>query len=98
MFLAKLLLAAGIICGLLYAVNHFRRELSGRKSGGLVVAGIKKAQRDGPNEMEKFIADYRAQTAQAAISGAGVDPRPEHMLGLGSTPAPEIAACAVCAR
>ncbi len=82
MFLAKLLLAAGIICGLLYAVNHFRRELSGRKSGGLVVAGIKKAQRDGPNEMEKFIAGYRAQSAQAAISGDGVDPRPEHVLGI----------------
>ncbi len=82
MFLVKLLLAAGIIFGLLYAVNCIHREFSRRKSGGLVVAVMKKAQHDVPNEMEKFIADYRAQTARAVISGTAVDPGTEHTLGI----------------
>ncbi|MSQ59020.1 MAG: hypothetical protein EXR36_05100 [Betaproteobacteria bacterium] len=80
MFLVKLLVAIGIICGLIYGLNRYRNELLGRKSGGLVVAGMKKARRDGPNEMEKFMANYRAQTARAALAVA--DPAPEHTLGI----------------
>ncbi|MFN0317152.1 MAG: hypothetical protein ACKVQA_19195 [Burkholderiales bacterium] len=80
MFFVKLLVAVGIIAGLLYGFNRYRNELLGRKSGGLVISGMKKARGDGPNEMEKFIADYRAQTAKAALAVA--DPEREHKLGI----------------
>jgi hypothetical protein len=80
MFVLKLLLAVGITGGVLYALNRYRNEFLGRKSGGLVISGMKKARRDGPNEMEKFIADYRAQTAKAALAVA--DPAREHKLGI----------------
>jgi hypothetical protein len=79
-------LAAGLIIGVLYGFYRIRREVIGRgKSGGLIAAGMKKA--NGVNELEQFIASYRANAARTALSPHAIDPAPEHNLGTAlSTP------------
>lgn len=82
MLIIKLLLGLAITIAVLYGVYRVHLHLKGGSTGsGLVWAGIRKARGQQTGDLERFIADYRAQQSPA-LAAQIIDSTPDHTLGV----------------
>lgn len=82
MFDVTLWVALAIIVALLFGLHRVHRALRGRAPAApLVSRGIGRARKEGPNDLERFISDYRAQQG-SALAAPLLDAAPDHQLGI----------------
>lgn len=85
MFALKLTVSVIIVAAVLYGLYRVQRGLRmqshGMVEGGLVSRGIRKVRRDSPHDIERFVAEYHANAARAAVDPETIDPVAEPRLG-----------------